>query len=173
MDRIKPNRCEVKEAKMAKSLLSSVDVFKGLENSEIDLLQKAAQEVIFPAEKIIFKEGENGDKIYLVVEGVVEIWKSEGNELKGSRLARLKPGEIFGEMALFDKEPRSATAVAAIAKETKIWMWQEKNLAQLTETNPNLAIKILTNVLMKISKRLRIANDAIHTLLRSNQYIGL
>lgn len=158
---------------MVNKLMASADVFKGLDNSELELFEKKAKEVILPIDQIIFKEKEKGDKMYLILEGAVDIWKSEGKELKGSRLARLKPGEIFGEMALFDHEPRSASAVAAIAKESKILEWSEKDIAKIVQEKPELGIKMLNNILKKISQRLRVANEAIHTLLRANQYIGL
>ena len=154
-------------------LLSAVDVFYGLENHELEHLQRTAQEVSLPSDTIIFRQGDKGDKMYLVVQGIIEIWKSEGHDMKGSRLARLQQGEIFGEMALFDKEPRSATAIASIARETKIWVWNENDLIKLIQEHPRMGTKLLLNFLKKISNRLRTANDSIHTLLRSNQYIGL
>lgn len=157
---------------MTTNLLSSIDVFKGLENSELDSLKNSGKEILFPADTIIFKQGDVGDKLYLIVQGVVEIWKSEGQDIKGSRLARLKQGEIFGEMALFDKESRSASALTSL-KETKMMVWEDKELTQLIHSQPTLGNKLLINFLKKMSYRLRIANDAIHTLLRSNQYIGL
>ena len=155
------------------NLLSTVDVFMGLEDHELEHMQRTAQEVSLPSDTIIFRQGDKGDKMYLVIQGIIEIWKSEGHDLKGSRLARLKQGEIFGEMALFDKEPRSATAVTSIARETKIWVWDEKDLIKLIQEHPQVGTKLLTNFLKKVSTRLRVANEAIHTLLRSNQYIGL
>ncbi len=154
-------------------LLSTVDVFAGLEDHELEHLQRTSQMVSLPPDTIIFRQGDKGDKMYLVVQGIIEIWKSEGHDLKGSRLARLKQGEIFGEMALFDKDPRSATAITSIAKETKIWIWDEKDLIKVIHDHPQLGTKLLMNFMKKVSNRLRIANDAIHTLLRSNQYIGL
>ena len=104
---------------------------------------------------------------------MVEIWKSDGKEIKGSRLARLKEGDIFGEMALFDKQPRSASAYAALEKITTILMWEEDALKDLFQNNPSLGNKVLQNILVKISSRLRAANETIHILLRANQYIGL
>lgn len=158
---------------MGNPIISSADLFKGLDGAELDLLEKRAKEMVLPVDKIIFKEGEPGDKMFLLVHGVVEIWKSEDKELKGSRLARLKQGEIFGEMSLFDKEPRSATAVTAMAKETRVLIWDEKEVSELLQQNPRLGTKILNNILKKVSHRLRVANDAIHTLMRSHQYISL
>ena len=158
---------------MSKNLLSDVDIFKGLDSPELDLLAKSAKKMAFAENKIIFKENEDGNKMYLILQGTVEIWKGEGEEIKGTRLARLKQGEIFGEMALFDNEPRSATAIASINHETKILCWNKKELSQVIQNNPKVGLKILTNVLQKVSHRLRIANEAIHTVLKSNQYIGL
>ncbi len=155
------------------TMLSSVDVFLGLEDRDLEHIKACSQEINLPADTVVFREGDKGDKMYLVVTGLIEIWKSEGKDAKGSRLARLKTGEIFGEMALFDKEPRSATAISSLARETKIWVWNEKDLLSLVEKHPEMGIKLLANFLKKICNRLRVANDAIHTLLRSNQYIGL
>ncbi len=154
-------------------LLASVDVFSGLEEHELEHLKRTAHEVSLPPDTVIFRQGDKGDKMYLVVQGIIEIWKSEGHDLKGSRLARLKQGEIFGEMALFDKEPRSATVLTTIARETIIWVWNEPDLISLIHDHPQLGTKLLMNFLKKVSNRLRVANEAIHTLLRSNQYIGL
>ena len=60
--------------------------------------------------QIIFKEGDNGDWIYVVDEGEVEISKN----VSGQRIVveTLKEGDVFGEMAYIDKDPRSATATA-------------------------------------------------------------
>ena len=155
------------------NLLSTVDVFAGLEDHELEHLQRVSQEVSLPPDTIVFRQGDKGDKMYLVVQGIIEIWKSEGHDMKGTRLARLKQGEIFGEMALFDSQPRSATAIASIAREIKIWIWDESDLTKLIHEHPRIGTKLLLNFLKKISNRLRDANDSIHTLLRSNQYIGL
>jgi CRP/FNR family cyclic AMP-dependent transcriptional regulator len=60
--------------------------------------------------QVIFKEGSNGDWIYIVEEGEVEISKDvDGRKIV---IEIMKPGDIFGEMAYIDKTPRSATATA-------------------------------------------------------------
>jgi CRP-like cAMP-binding protein len=73
------------------------------------MLQIATFET-FKDGQVIFEEGSNGDWIYVVEEGAVEISK----KMEGQRLVIevLNPGDIFGEMAYIDKEPRSATATA-------------------------------------------------------------
>ena len=158
---------------MSNYKLGSTDVFRGLDPEELKRVEERAQEMVYTANSVIFREGEAGDRMFLILDGVVEIWKSDGKELKGSRLARLKDNEIFGEMAIFDKEPRSASAYAVINNETRMLVWNEKDLNALIQEQPQMGLKILRNLLQKMSARLRVANDAIHTLLRANRYIGL
>ena len=65
----------------------------------------------FAPAQVIFREGDAGDRAYLVEQGLVEIRKKDS---KGERLiGQIKPGEFFGEMALIDDKPRMASAVAA------------------------------------------------------------
>jgi CRP-like cAMP-binding protein len=73
------------------------------------MLQIASFET-FKDGQVIFEEGSNGDWIYVVEEGEVEISKKV--EAQRFLIEVLKPGDIFGEMAYIDKEPRSATATA-------------------------------------------------------------
>ncbi len=158
---------------MISNLLAQNAFFKGLDPAELDLFIEIAEEKTFANDEMIFKEGSKGDKMYLIISGTIEIWKSEDTQARGSRLARLREGEIFGEMALFDQGPRSATAVASLNKETKLIIWQDEKIAKLINVHPETGNKILNNILRKLSHRLRIANDAIHTLLRANQYVAI
>ena len=153
---------------MAKNLLSSVEVFADLDGSEIEIMEKSAQEMVFPADSVIFKQGEQGDKMYLIVYGIVEIWKSEGQEIKGSRLARLKQGEIFGEMALFDKEPRSASAVTSLTKEAKMLVWDDKDLQKLIQAQPVFGTKILNNFLKSPLLELYLLFGAMSIIVHSD-----
>jgi NADH dehydrogenase len=68
----------------------------------------------FEPHQIIFRQGDRGDRLYVIVEGEVELFQ-EGPGQTPQRLARLGPGECFGEMALVDDQPRTATA-RSIAK---------------------------------------------------------
>ncbi len=68
------------------------------------------EEVRFTDGEVIFREGDPGDYLYLVVSGAVEIHREEAGRQK--LIVRLEPGQCFGELALIDREPRAATATA-------------------------------------------------------------
>jgi CRP/FNR family transcriptional regulator, cyclic AMP receptor protein len=101
--------------------------------------------------EVIFKKGDPGDGLYLVQSGEVEI--SDGGENAVRHIfARIPPGEIFGEMAVLDGQPRSALATACTAT-TLEWVPSEELLC-LLEEYPELALKFLR----QISGRLREVN---------------
>jgi signal transduction histidine kinase len=85
--------------------------FLGLLSSELHELKRTAQRRAFRAGDVIFKEGDVGDGIYVVEEGEVEI-STMINEEEARTLSRLGPNTFFGEMAVLDDQPRSATAKA-------------------------------------------------------------
>src|SRR6266498_959078 len=92
--------------------------FRNLSRTELDILRQIAKERNISAHQIIFKEGDSGDGIYIVKDGLVEI--SVAMEKNVRRVfAELGPGEMFGEMAVLELKPRSATATAAT--ETKVY----------------------------------------------------
>ncbi len=87
--------------------------------------------------------------------------------MKGSCLAKVKDGELFGEMSIFDRHPRSASAIAAGDQKTKVLVWGEKEMMGLIQEYPALGTKILLNVIKKLSGHLRGANNAIHSLRKT------
>src|SRR5208283_3005662 len=111
-------------------------LFKGLTPGEVDLLRKAAREITFAANQAIFKEGDPGDGIYFVKEGMVRISAAVGyGDLKV--LTRVPPGELFGEMAVLDNQSRSASATAEEA--TTVYFVTRTELEQLLDRTPRLA----------------------------------
>jgi len=98
--------------------------------------------------EIIFREGEEGDRMYVVQSGTVRITKKT---VSGDlTIATLKSGEIFGEMAIFDKMPRSATAVAA--GEARILTIDKKKLLQTISRDPTIVFKMLESMSHRIRK---------------------
>ena len=91
--------------------LKQVDLFANLGLEQLDAVHEATQEVEYLPGEIIIREGERGEKLYLLLEGRVGIVKNHGtpNELQRATVSAV---DYFGEMAILDNEPRSATVVA-------------------------------------------------------------
>jgi len=100
---------------------------------------------------IVFKEGEKDKSLGIIVKGSIDIIKL--NKTEKSKIATLKSSQTFGEMALLDGEPRSASGIAA--EETIIFFIREKHLLQLTEDDPKLGCQLLWKISKLISQRLR------------------
>lgn len=120
--------------------LEESKLFSSLNAAELQLIRECSELRTFPAQHTIFKEGDAGDGIYVVAEGQVQISAVVG---QGERrvLSRVRPGEFFGEMAVLDNEPRSATVTTEQPTEV-IFIPREKLLKTL-ETSPRLAASLV------------------------------
>jgi len=94
--------------------LESCPLFRQLQGEELKALQRAAREKSCAAGQEIFKEGDQGDGVYVVKDGEVQISGLVGPEVRRV-FSTIQPGEIFGEMAVLENKPRSAGASAATA----------------------------------------------------------
>jgi CRP/FNR family transcriptional regulator, cyclic AMP receptor protein len=108
-----------------------------------DILRREADIRSFKKGETIFKDGDPGDCMFVVVEGAVEI------HLAGTVVERLDPGSLFGEMALIDGQVRSATAVAAA--DCSLAAINEKRFLRLVEITPRFALQVM----QVITERLR------------------
>ncbi len=128
--------------------LEASKLFCQLSPPELSALRRLAREQKFTAGQEIFKEGDKGDGVYVVRDGLVEI--SGLVEQKGRLVfSQVGPGDIFGEMAVIEDKPRSAGAVAR-AQATVYFIPRAEMLA-LVERSPALALALLR----EISHRLR------------------
>jgi len=91
-------------------VLRDLPLFRGLTEGELDALARDLMQRRYRRGAIVFSQGDVGDGLYIIVDGHVSIQRQslEGGELI---VAVCEAGEYFGELALFDDEPRSATAV--------------------------------------------------------------
>ena len=130
--------------------LEAIPLLRQLSRPELQALRFIAQERRFTAGQEIFHEGAPGDGVYFVKDGLVEISAGAGARRIFSRLG---PGEIFGEMAVIEHRPRSATASAAGA--TEVYFLPRGELLPFIERSPGLALALL----QQISHRLREFNQ--------------
>ena len=88
--------------------LRHIPLFSSMSVADLGRVAEIAEEVVYPADAKIFSEGDYGDSLFLIVDGVVQIAHAD------EQLALLSAKDYFGEMSILDGEPRSATAIAAV-----------------------------------------------------------
>jgi CRP-like cAMP-binding protein len=146
-----------------KELLRSVPLFSELSDVDIASLARLAARRNYPKDTVVFFENEEGDFFFTIVGGRIKvtILGDDGREII---LSMLGPGDFFGEMALLDNEPRSATAIAV--EESELLSLHRTDFQSVIGDNPaisNALIKVLT-------ARLRRANHQISTLALLDVY---
>ncbi|MDB6121721.1 MAG: Cyclic nucleotide-binding protein [Pedosphaera sp.] len=128
--------------------LESCPLFSQLNPGELQVLQQAVQVRTFPPNKEIFTEGDTGDGVYVVQNGLVQISVLVPQGARHT-FSKVGPGEIFGEMAVLENKPRSASATAA--QETTAYFIPREVMLKLVESSPQLSMALLR----EISNRLR------------------
>jgi len=111
----------------------------------------------------IFKEGDVGEELFLVEEGRVAISKAVKGNIE-QVLAHLGPGDYFGEMAVLEKIPRTASVSAE--EDCLLLVIGEDDLIHLMENEPKAAAKIMFNLLKTFSKRLQATNEQVRDAVR-------
>ncbi|MGV3773938.1 MAG: ATP-binding protein [Verrucomicrobiales bacterium] len=127
--------------------LAESKLLRSLSEAELEVLRPSVQERQYGPGEVIFKEGDSGDGIYLVHEGNVQVAAIVGHE-KRTVLTRIGPGDFFGEMAVLDQEPRSATVIAE--HETFVSFIPRQVILKLIESSPRLAISLVREFSLRL-----------------------
>src|SRR5215831_7313231 len=94
--------------------LKHIAVLRGVRHDALDRLAAVLETMDFSDGQMVFREGDPGDGMYLILRGRIRIEKrAQAARAVNKTLAVLDSGDYFGEMALFEEKPRSASAVAA------------------------------------------------------------
>ena len=141
--------------------LMQAPLFSALDAEAAAALRASMVERRVPRGSVIFSEGEAGDRMYVVLDGKVKLGQTstDGRE---SLLAVLGPGEVFGELSLFDPGPRTATATA-VTDVVVIGLGHE-NLRPWLAGRPEVA----ESLLQALAQRLRRTNEALADLVFSD-----
>lgn len=129
-----------------------VPIFEKLRDDFIVRLASVMDELSFPANYAIFRQGEQGRSIYIVVSGKVKV------HIGKKILEEVNQGKYFGEMAVFDTEPRSASATTLEPCEC-LELTQEQLYDAIEET-PGIAV----NIIRGLSCRIRELNDKVDAM---------
>ena len=133
------------------ALLRTVPIFSTCTAKELKAIAATVKEVDFPAGKVICEEGQTGVWLHVIVQGETKV------QVGGRTRARLGPGAFFGEIALLDGGPRTATVIAETpVRALSIVIWDFKALLQ---SQSNLALKMLEEV----CRRVRASNESTLT----------
>jgi len=141
--------------------LSDVDLCADFTAAEISQLQAYMVRASYPAGSVIFREGDPGKALFLLTKGhaSASLAQSAGSDI---RLVTFAPGTVFGELAILDGGPRSATVRADDAVDC--YLLSREKFASLERDTPAIAVKLLANLGAELSTRLRKANRTIHQL---------
>lgn len=137
-------------------------LFYGMTDADIEILGSIFNEKVVPEGMTIFVENMPGESLYLIRQGAVKISKmiAEGEE---KILVILGAEEIFGEMAIFDGAPRSATA--RVAEEAQLLNIKKSDFENMCQQNPALALKLTRNIVRIFSRRIRENNEEYKEML--------
>ena len=146
-----------------KELLQTVPLFSELSEEALGSLAGLASRRRYPKDTVVFFENEEGDSLFMIFEGRIKvtILGDDGREII---LTMLGPGDLFGEMALLDNEPRSATAIAV--EESELMSLHRTDFQAVIAENPEVSAALIR----VLSARLRHANHQISTLALLDVY---
>ncbi|MBP0016799.1 MAG: cyclic nucleotide-binding domain-containing protein [Cyanobacteria bacterium SBLK] len=128
-----------------------VSIFQELRDEFLVKLASAMDELSFPANHTIFEQGEEGRSLYIVVSGRVRVHVGDRD------LVKLEQGAFFGEMSLFDAEPRSASVTTL--ETCDCLTLNQLQLIDAIEETPEIAV----NITRSLSSRIRELNSKINT----------
>jgi CRP-like cAMP-binding protein len=143
-----PRAVEFPKGELA-TLLLHISILGNLSYRQLKKLSKSVKVLSFDESEAIVKRGDKGIGIYLILEGSAEV-------RRGSRaLARLSIGQFFGEMAIFDRQLRSADVIAV--RPSKVAILSEADFWRFAESEPT----VLRGILEEMVRRLRQTNLAL------------
>ncbi len=142
-------------------VLRQAPLFNALDDEAAAALRASMTESRLRRGEVLFREGDSGDKAYVVLEGKVKLGRTSADG-RENLLAILGPGQMFGELSLFDPGPRSATVTAVT--DSAFSSLAHEDLTRWLDGRPAVARGLLT----QLAGRLRKANDVVADLVFSD-----
>jgi CRP/FNR family cyclic AMP-dependent transcriptional regulator len=137
-----------------RDLLSRVPAFETLGENDLQRVAEVAVPRRFDRQEVIFREGDDSDTCYIVRTGQARAVR-EHPDGRTITLARFGPGDIFGELAMFDDEKRSATV--ELVEDTEVVGILGTDMRRLMREHPDIAPKLV----ISLGRRLRVANERL------------
>jgi CRP/FNR family transcriptional regulator len=136
------------------ALLRHVRVFAGLSEADLTAIAEVSVSRRYESGEVVFREGDGGDTCYIVRSGLARAVRqhSDGRSIT---LAHFGAGDIFGELAMFDEEPRSATV--DVIDEVEVVAIPGRDMQRLMREYPEIAVKLNA----ALAQRLRATNERL------------
>ena len=146
---------------MDDDVVRQAPLFAALDEEASAALRATMVQTEVPRGQVLFHEGDPGDRLYVIVEGKVKLGRASGDG-RENLLAILGPGEMFGELSLFDPGPRNATATAVA--DTLLLGLGNEDLTTWLSDRPDVARQLLR----ALARRLRRTNENLADLVFSD-----
>jgi len=141
--------------------LAKLKNFAEFRTSELETLVSVSERVKYAVGDTIVKEGSPSDSMFVILSGKVAITHGDGD--RAVPLAELTEGDFFGELALVDNEPRSASCT--VVEDCEVLVIAQTTVGVLAGASPRAAIKLLVAVGRSLARRLRAGNRRISDLM--------
>jgi CRP-like cAMP-binding protein len=131
--------------------LAAVPLFSSLSKRDLQQVGKATTEVRIDAGQTLVEQGRTGQEFFLILDGEAEVRRND------RRLTTLGPGDYFGELAILDRGPRSASVIAKT--DMAVLVLSQRDFVGVLASVPEMALKLLT----VMAQRLREADTKAHS----------
>ena len=142
--------------------LRDFDVFEMLTREELRVVRKHVRRRSYGESEVVFREGDPGDGVYFLISGGVSVIAGTTPEGLEQRVSSFGEGAFFGDMAILEEKPRSATVRADA--QTEVFHLSVDDFRDLVENEPRVASTLLLGMARVLSRRLRLANIEVRTL---------
>lgn len=153
----------VSKAAETAGFIKTVRLFREFNDPELLALTSRLRERRLRKGQVLFREGDEGEEMFLVREGAILVSKAVTGKVE-QVLARFGPGDFFGEMSLFDRSPRSATIQAET--DAALLALDRDNLNGLIQVNPRAAAAFFHGLVQVFIERLRNSGELVAEITR-------
>ena len=129
--------------------LKKIEIFADLSVNELAAVASVTEEAAFDEMEMVFREGETGDTLFLIVEGEVAVIK-DCNVDREFELDTIGPGDYFGDMALFGDDRRSATI--RVKKDARFLTLNKQELQEIVREYPQIALHVCRVLSVRIRR---------------------
>jgi len=153
------------EINLSLEVLHHIPLFQHLDYRELVRIHNLTSVRSYTQDELIVKEGEEGREFFVILRGKIRLEKA------GTTFKMLQDRDHFGEMALVDKSPRSASAIAAVP--TRVLVIQRRDFYNIVRYEHAIAVKLLWSFVQELTRRLRMTTTELSTALVAEEVSDL